>query len=138
MSSTGVPRVATWVLTRCASHYRHESLIGDLLEQYEERGGWWYWRQTLGAVRLHAFRVLLDATKTHVPAAEFIGDLILAIALAIFGFMQFPMYAGLFIAGKPLVHIDLHLVVISATTGAVLLLAAATAHEIRARLTQAD
>ena len=55
------PRIATWLLRQCAASERDESLVGDLLEEYQRRrSGWWYWRQTLLATALtavHDFRV---------------------------------------------------------------------------------
>jgi hypothetical protein len=51
VSSSHPPHVAQWLLERCASGPQRESLIGDMLEQYQRgRSSTWYWRQTLSAV----------------------------------------------------------------------------------------
>lgn len=45
------PRVATWLLCRFAFGPQRESLIGDIVEQYEQgRSSLWYQRQTLATV----------------------------------------------------------------------------------------
>ena len=47
------PTVATWFLKLFCSSPEHESLIGDLLEQYQRgRGRFWYWRQVIAIVFL--------------------------------------------------------------------------------------
>ncbi len=85
MSSREPQRLATWVLTRCAPAFSREAFIGDLIEQYSKRGGWWYWRQVLSTIRVHAVTTFLAAKQTRVPAAEFVDDLIMSIALSIVG-----------------------------------------------------
>jgi hypothetical protein len=51
MSSLNPPRVAHWLLERWASGPQRESLIGDILEQYQRgRSATWYWRQTISAI----------------------------------------------------------------------------------------
>jgi len=51
MSRSNPPRVAHWLLERCASGPQAESLIGDMLEQYQRgRSAMWYWRQTISAI----------------------------------------------------------------------------------------
>jgi hypothetical protein len=55
MMSRNPPRVADWLLARFASGPQRESLIGDLLEQYQRgRSASWYWRQTIGAIVIGA------------------------------------------------------------------------------------
>jgi hypothetical protein len=45
------PRLATWLLTRLGPAFRRESLMGDLLEEYQrDRTRRWYWRQTGAAL----------------------------------------------------------------------------------------
>ena len=60
------PRTAVWLLSRWASPYQRESLVGDLLELYREgRSRSWYWRQVIAALsiaRLRALRLLLRTT----------------------------------------------------------------------------
>lgn len=135
--SRGEPqRLATWLLTRCTSDYRRDSFIGDLMEQYEERGGWWYWRQALGAVRAHTVRLFLTAAETEVPAAEYIEDIVMGIALGMFGLIQLPIYAVLLISWTPLSRSELSMTVVSTMIGAALI-GAATVHEIRMRTARA-
>ena len=51
MRVTQPPRVATWLLERLASGEKRESLVGDLIEQYQDgRSASWYWRQALGSI----------------------------------------------------------------------------------------
>jgi signal peptidase I len=51
MTVRAPPRLATWLLQRCAGGYRCESLAGDLIEQYHAgRSSAWYWRQVLLAL----------------------------------------------------------------------------------------
>ncbi len=51
MKSSDPPRVAHWLLERWASGPQRESLIGDILEQYQRgRSSTWYWRQTISAI----------------------------------------------------------------------------------------
>jgi len=51
MTVTDPPRLATWLLQRFASGSRGESLVGDLLEQYQQkRSPAWYWRQAVTAI----------------------------------------------------------------------------------------
>jgi len=51
MTALAPPRLATWLLQRCAGGYRCESLAGDLIEQYHAgRSNAWYWRQVLLAI----------------------------------------------------------------------------------------
>ena len=130
-------RLATWVLTHCTPEYLRDALIGDLLEQYEQRGGWWYWRQALGAVRANAVRALLSATKTNVPAAEFVGDLVTWIALGMFGLIQLPVYVELFFGETPLLRSAMGSAPVSALIVAVLMGAATAAREIRTRMARA-
>ena len=61
MKPTHQPAVATWLLKRLASGERHESLIGDLIEQYRQgRSASWYWRQVLMAILVSAAKALRD------------------------------------------------------------------------------
>ena len=57
------PRLATWLLTHLGPTFRRESLVGDLLEEYQRgRTSGWYWRQTGAALLISAsglFRVQL-------------------------------------------------------------------------------
>jgi len=136
MSRRERQRLATWILTRCAFDYRRDSFIGDLIEQYEERGGWWYWRQALGALRTHSATLLVTAAETG-PTAEVIGDLILGIALVGYGCIQLGIYANLFIGWTPMRSDLSSLIVVSTMIGAALIGAAVTLHKIRLRAASA-
>jgi hypothetical protein len=133
MSAAEPQRVATWILAHCTSDYQRESLLGDLREQYEDRGGWWYWRQALSAVRTHIIRVVVTAAERPVQAAEFIGDLIMWVALGLCALIQLPIYADLLISWTPLVRSEPKIIVVTAMIAAALVVAAATVHGIRAR-----
>jgi hypothetical protein len=51
MTVTDPPRLATWLLQRFSWGPRGESLVGDLLEQYQQkRSSVWYWRQVVTAM----------------------------------------------------------------------------------------
>lgn len=50
------PAIATWFLRLFCSSAEDESLIGDLLEQYQTRGRFWYWRQVAAIVFLRLYR----------------------------------------------------------------------------------
>ncbi len=51
------PAIAAWFLKLFCSSAEDESLIGDLLEQYQQgRGRFWYWRQTIAIVFLRLSR----------------------------------------------------------------------------------
>lgn len=125
--------LATWVLTRCAPEYERDSFVGDLIEQYEERGGWWYRRQALSAVRAHLIRLVVTAPERRVQAADFIGDLFMWVALGLCALIQLPIYADLLISWTPLARSEPKIVVVTGLIGAALVATATTAHGIRAR-----
>jgi hypothetical protein len=53
------PRLATWLLRHFGPTYRRESLVGDLLEEYQsQRTRGWYWRQTGAALLISAAGLL--------------------------------------------------------------------------------
>ena len=61
MTTRHPPRVATWLLMRLASGRRHESLVGDLMQQYQHgRSSGWYWRQVATSIAAGACRDLGD------------------------------------------------------------------------------
>jgi hypothetical protein len=133
MSTGERQRLATWVLTLFTPEYMRDSLIGDLVEQYEVRGAWWYWRQALGAVKARTQSVLLASTQTEVPAAEFIGDLVLSIALCLSGCGQICVYTSLLFRWTPFIRSDIGLLIGSALMGSALICVVAAAHVIRTR-----
>jgi len=51
------PQLAVWLLKRFVTGYRSESLLGDLLEEYESgRTSAWFWRETIAALFLVVMR----------------------------------------------------------------------------------
>jgi hypothetical protein len=53
------PRLATWLLKHFGPTYRRDSLLGDLLEEYQAgRTAAWYWRQTGAALLISGPRLL--------------------------------------------------------------------------------
>lgn len=82
------PRLATWLLRHFGPAYRRESLIGDLLEEYQlQRSPGWYWRQTGAALLISAsgiFRIRLPRLMLNVVVRVLIdlGLLLGTIALA--------------------------------------------------------
>jgi len=57
MRGIPAPAAATWLLELYSSSAEHESVTGDLLEQYHlGRGSFWYWRQVLVIVVLRLYR----------------------------------------------------------------------------------
>jgi hypothetical protein len=59
MSERVPPKIAEWLLRKWGTHYRAESLAGDLVEQYwEGRSRAWYWRQVVAAVSVAQARAI--------------------------------------------------------------------------------
>jgi hypothetical protein len=55
------PRLATWLLTHLGPTFRRESLVGDLLEEYQrDRTRGWYWRQTGAALLVSVSRLFSE------------------------------------------------------------------------------
>lgn len=62
MTHRAPPRLASWLLQRFAFGPQRESLIGDIVEQYEQgRSSMWYLRQTLTTVFIGSATLL----RTH-------------------------------------------------------------------------
>jgi hypothetical protein len=132
--STREPRLATWILQHCISDYRCDSLIGDLVEQYPQRGTWWYWRQAVNSIRVRAIRTLVTATETKASAAELVGDLIVWIVLAACGCVHLLICAGLLLSLTPFPANQAWLQVIGAALICAAFIGAVTAaHAIRLR-----
>jgi hypothetical protein len=81
------PAIATRLLERACSDEEHESVTGDLLEQYHlGRSRFWYWWQVLLIVLLRLYRnpprrprvpqVRLPSTRTIAPMSFFLIVLI--------------------------------------------------------------
>jgi len=60
------PRLAEWLLQRLAASYRRDSLLGDVLEQYQQgRSRAWYWGQVGSASSWALLRFARSATVTR-------------------------------------------------------------------------
>lgn len=45
------PKIAVWLVERFGSHYKNESLAGDLIEEFQQgESRWWVWRQVVIAI----------------------------------------------------------------------------------------
>jgi hypothetical protein len=76
---------ATWFLRLFCSGPEHESMVGDLLEQYQRgRGRFWYWRQVAGMVLLElackARRI--SASTNRIAIGQGIAVILLIAALS--------------------------------------------------------
>jgi hypothetical protein len=130
--SGGQPQgLLIWLLNRCAPEYGHDSFVGDLLEQYELRGGWWCWRQALGGIRVRAIRSLLTVPGSDVPIAEYIGDLVISSSLGIFALIELRTYAEFMISRVTAARSEFSMIVVSALIGVCLLATVAVVHELR-------
>jgi hypothetical protein len=69
MNASSPPRLAQWLLERCVSGPRRESLIGDMVEQYRRgRSAAWFWRQTIRIVGANLFpAVSIVALGLYLP-----------------------------------------------------------------------
>lgn len=62
--------VAEWVLARYAEKQRASAMMGDLLEQRERKGAWWFWRAYAGVLLAAAWRPLLAFVAAVFAAAQ--------------------------------------------------------------------
>jgi hypothetical protein len=84
MNASQPPRLATWLLNRLASPGNRESLIGDLVEQYQQRrSSVWYWRQVLLALVVGCVQDVRDHRLLAARA--------LAIGWLLYGLFSFPV-----------------------------------------------
>lgn len=89
MSAPRPPRAATWLMNRLAPGERNESLVGDLVEEYQRRRSLaWYWKQVLVAIVVGAARdvrvhtlLALRAIVTGFGALGFFSWLLTRVAL---------------------------------------------------------
>ncbi len=59
MTTSTPPKLATWLLEKCYCGSNKDSLVGDLLEEYQQgRTRAWYWNQITSAIVI-AFACLL-------------------------------------------------------------------------------
>jgi hypothetical protein len=62
MMKRSPPGLATWLLRHFASDYQRDALVGDLIEQYHQgRGRYWYWKQVFVALVVAGARGLRPA-----------------------------------------------------------------------------
>lgn len=131
--NTREPRLATWILEHCVADFQCESLIGDLIEQFPQRGSWWYWWQAVASIRYRAVRTLVTAAATKVSAAEFVGDLIVWIGLATCGCFQLGLCTYALLSRTPFTRSHVAPVIAAALICGALLSAVTVAHAMRMR-----
>ena len=88
MSIREPPPLATWLVKHFAAGYRTESLLGDLLEEYQAgRTPGWYWREAIAALLATAMRwarLLYQRRRVHgvlpraTQCAVFVGVVVLS------------------------------------------------------------
>jgi hypothetical protein len=81
------PAFATWLLKLFCSGPEHESVTGDLMEQYQQgRGRFWYWRQVLDiaflALYCKAIRKPLNPAN-RIPISNALAAIVLIAGLAV-------------------------------------------------------
>src|SRR5262245_19236967 len=101
------PALATWLLKLFCSDPEHESVTGDLMEQYQQgRGRFWYWRQVLDIVFLALYcrtvrRPLNPANRlpisTALAAIVLIAGLTVALLSAIWPIALAAIVAGVLV-----------------------------------------
>jgi hypothetical protein len=86
MTLRRTPTIATWFLKLFCSDAEHESVIGDLTEQFQHgRGRLWYWRQVLDIafLSLYCKVVRRPLTATHrVPVGSLFALVLVLAAVA--------------------------------------------------------
>jgi len=76
------PAAAGWLLELFCSSAEHESVIGDLVEQYQlGRGRFWYWRQVLAIVFFGLYRKA--ARRSPVPSSRISPPRVFALILVV-------------------------------------------------------
>lgn len=128
------PRLATWILEHCVSEYRGDSFLGDLIEQYPERGIWWYWRQALDAMRARAIRTVVAATETEGSVADSLEDQISWIVLNGYGCLQGAVFTGMLLRNTCFARSGLAMAIGVALTVGAVNCAAGAAHVLRMRV----
>ena len=84
MNSPEPPRFASWLLQRFAVGARHESLIGDIVEQYHGgRSAMWYRRQVLAAIRIGSTAFVWAHPRRVLRACVLVATALWFIAAAI-------------------------------------------------------
>lgn len=102
------PTVATSVLKLFCSTAQHESVIGDLMEQYQQgRGRFWYWRQVVAIVFFGLYRSperpLISKDRFPMGAAFavllVIAGLVAVLLTEIWPILLIPVVVGSYIGG---------------------------------------
>jgi hypothetical protein len=86
MNPTPPPKFAMYLLHRFGSPYHRDSLIGDLIEQFQsKRSTWWLWQQVLSAIFAARIRAVESKhwPSTAKMALRIINAIMLAAALAL-------------------------------------------------------
>ena len=84
MSQRRPPAIATWLIDHLGPVRHHESLTGDLIEQYRQgRSESWYWRQVVLAVLLA--RLQFVRSVLGLPQAKIILRLVIECAILALG-----------------------------------------------------
>lgn len=79
MTRPAPPRLASWLLERFAFGPQRESLVGDIVEQYQQgRSSMWYQRQTLAAVFIGS------VTRVRAHPLRALRALVLAVTVPMF------------------------------------------------------
>jgi hypothetical protein len=77
------PATATWLLKLFCAHAEDESLIGDLIEQYQHgRGRLWYWRQISFIVLVRSYRKVRRVSLSAISMKQISVVILLAAAFA--------------------------------------------------------
>jgi hypothetical protein len=108
------PTVATWILKLFCSSPEHESVIGDLMEQYQRgHSSLWYWRQVfsiavLGLYHKAGRRTLVSTSRIPIGAGFALILLIAALSAVmlsdIWPILLPAILAGLLIGGLKFFH----------------------------------
>jgi hypothetical protein len=85
VSSRPVPAIAAWLLKVSGSGPKHESVTGDLLEQYQfGRGRFWYWKQVLIIVLLGVYGHIVRRPLVPTGRARIRPGVALILFIAVF------------------------------------------------------
>jgi hypothetical protein len=87
MNTRSAPPLATGLLKLFCSGREHESVVGDLMEQYHQqgRGRAWYWLQVLDIVALTLYRKATRrplVTTHRVPVGAIFAAILVVVALS--------------------------------------------------------
>jgi hypothetical protein len=83
MRTHPVPAIATRILKLFCPRAEDESLIGDLLEKYQGRGRFWYWRQVSGIVFVRLGRNIKQFSLSAMSAVPMRSMFTVLLAIAV-------------------------------------------------------